>query len=316
MRRNTMASAKFTARGFTLIASLLLLLLLSGLAVALLMSVNTEQQAGSHDLNNTYVYRTAEGAMEKMTSDLANTFQNVQSPTAAEICLLSTQPGPPTWDSTVSYPVSSVTPIPIGSASPCTSTLTTVWGPIQSGPDAGLYAQLIPVALNVQAQRSSGEYVSMTRTAEVALIPVFQFGAFSDSDLFFGQSPNLGFAGRVHTNGDLYLGVANGYDLVFGDKLSAFGNVIRQQMDNGLGVGGGLDDGTVLIPTASNGCATQLAALQSGGSINTSSTCVDIATSALGATDGSVYGGHGSAQNGSTWQNVSKGTFNSYLIDG
>ena len=313
-----MHSAKSTSPGFTLIASLLLLLLMSGFAVALLMTVNTEQQAGGHDLNNTYVYRTAEGAMEKMTSDLANTFQNIQSPTASDICALSTVPGPPTWDSSVSYPLYSVTPIPIGTANPCTSPLTTVWGPIQSGPDAGLYAQLIPVALNVQAQRNTGEYVSMTRTAEVALIPVFQFGAFSDSDLFFGQSPNLGFAGRVHTNGDLYLGVANGYSLVFGDKLSAFGNVIRQQMDDGLVVGGGLDDGNVLLPTTSNGCATQLTALQSGTTVSASSTCVNIANTStgLGATAGSVVGGHGSTQNTSTWQNVSKGTYNSYLIDG
>jgi Tfp pilus assembly protein PilX len=318
MRKITMPDAKFSSRGFTLIASLLLLLLLSGFSIALLMMVNTEQQAGGHDLNNTYVYRTAEGAMEKMTSDLANTFQNIQSPTANDICSLSTNPGPPTWDTTVSYPLYTITPIPVGSSNPCTSALTTVWGPINSGPDSGLYAQLIPVSMNVQAQRNSGEYVSMTRTAEVALIPVFQFGAFSDSDLFFGQSPNLGFAGRVHTNGDLYLGVANGYNLVFGDKMSAFGNVIREQMDNGLAVGGGLDDGTVLIPTTSNGCATQLTALQSGGSVTASATCVNIAnnTNGLGATAGSVLNGHGSSQNLSTWQNVSKGTYNSYLIDG
>ncbi len=105
-----MHSAKSTSPGFTLIASLLLLLLMSGFAVALLMTVNTEQQAGGHDLNNTYVYRTAEGAMEKMTSDLANTFQNIQSPTASDICALSTVPGPPTWDTSVSYPLYSVSP--------------------------------------------------------------------------------------------------------------------------------------------------------------------------------------------------------------
>ena len=311
-----MHSAKFASRGFTLIASLLLLLLLSGFALALLMMVNTEQRAGGNDLNNTYTYRSAEGAMEKATSDLANVFQNIQSPTAAEICNLSTTPGPPTWDTTISYPLYSISPMQLASSSPCSSALSTVWGQIQSGSDAGLYAQIIPVQINVQAARATGEYVSMTRTAEVALIPVFQFGVFSDSDLFYGQSPNLGFAGRVHTNGDLYLGVANGDYLVFGDKLSAFGNVIRQQMDDGLAVGGGLDDGTVLIPTASNGCATQLAALQSGGSISASSSCVDIAGTPLGGTNGSVVGGHGSAQNTATWINTSESTLNYYLIDG
>lgn len=306
-RRNTMPSAKFASRGFTLIASLLLLLLLSGFALALLMMVNTEQRAGGNDLNSTYTYRTTEGAMEKMTSDLAGTFKNIQSPSAAQICALSANY--PTWDTTITYPVYNVSPI-----SGCTATLTTVWGPIQSGPDAGLYAQIIPITMNVEAQRADGqETVSMTRTAEVALIPVFQFGVFCDGDCFFGQSPNLAFAGRVHTNGDLYLGVANGYNLVFGDKISAFGNIIREQMDNGVVVGGGMDDGTVLIPTTSGGCATQLANISSA---TASATCVNIAGTALGGTLGSVTGGHGSTQNTASWINVSEGTYSSYVIDG
>ena len=310
-----MASAKVASRGFTLIASLLLLLLLSGFALALLTMVNTEQRAGGYDLNNTYTYRSAEGAMEQATSNLANTFKSVQSPTAAQICALSTTPGPPTWDPTVSYTTYNIAPVPVGAEPACTS-LTTVWGQIQSGPDAGLYAQIIPVAINVQAQRNTGETVSMTRTSEVALIPVFQFGVFSDSDLFYGQSPNLGFAGRVHTNGDLYLGVANGASLVFGDKLSAFGNVIREQMDDGLAVGGGIDDGNVFLPNASGGCNAEITALQTGNAVNASATCLNIANTALGATNGSVVGGHGSGQNTLTWINTSEGTLNYYLIDG
>src|ERR1700692_571614 len=126
-----MRSAKVYSRGFTLIASLLLMLLLSGFAVALLMMVNTEQKVGAADLSNNQTYRAAEGAMEKMTSDLATTFQNIQAPTAAQICAVSNNP--PTWDPTISftgtaggYNVSPVTP---GAANPCTAPLSPVWGP-------------------------------------------------------------------------------------------------------------------------------------------------------------------------------------------
>jgi hypothetical protein len=309
-----MLSAKLRSRGFTLVASLLLTMMLSGIAIALLMMVTNEQRSGGTDLSNNYTYRSAEGAVEKMTSDLANSFQSIQSPTNTQICALSANA--PTWDSTVTYPTYSVAPVGATPGNPCPP-LTEVYGPIQSGPEAGLYGQIMPVTLNVVAQRADGqETVSMTRTAEVALIPVFQFGVFSDSDLFYGQSPNLGFAGRVHTNGDLYLGVANGASLVFGDKMSAFGNVIREQMDDGMVVGGGLDDGNVLIPTTSNGCSTQLSTLITGGNPTANSTCVNIAGTALGGTNGSVIDGHASAQNTGSWQNVSLGTYNGYLIDG
>jgi Tfp pilus assembly protein PilX len=314
-----MPSAKIASRGFTLIASLLLLLLLSGFALALLMMVNSEQRAGGYDLNQTYTYRTTEGAMEKMTSDLANTFKNIQAPSASQICALSANY--PTWDPTVSYTCAGACAYNVAPISGCAAPLTTVWGPIQSGPDAGLYAQIIPVTMNVAAQRLDGlETVSMSRTAEVALIPVFQFGVFCDGDCFFGRSPNLAFAGRVHTNGDLYLGVADGDNLVFGDKISAFGNVIREQMDNVVPSAGNDDGGTVLIPTTFNGCSAQLLALETGAAVAASATCVDIsagwgASPGLGATNGSVTAGHASGQN-PAWQNVSLGTYNGYIIDG
>ena len=307
-----MRSAKLDSRGFTLIASLLLMLLLSGLAVSLLMMVNTEQKVGAADLSNNYTYRATEGAIEKMTSDLANTFKSIQAPTSGQICAVSTNL--PTWDPTVTYAAYNVAPVNPGVSNPCAAPLPPpVWGPIQSGPDAGLYAQIIPVTLNASAQRFNGETVSMTRTAEVALIPVFQFGVFCDGDCFFGRSPDLGFAGRVHTNGDLYLGVANGANLVFGDKLAAFGNIIRQQMDNGVPSAGNNNGGTVMIPTTSGGCNAQMANV---GAAVPSGTCVDISTTALGATNGSVSGGHGSAQVGA-WYNVSLGVpYQGYIIDG
>ena len=314
-----MYNAKFGSRGFTLIASLLLLVLLSGLALSLMMMVNTEQRVGGYDLNNTYTYHAAEGAIENMTADVAGIFQTVQAPQSAQICALSADY--PTWDPTITYSVYNIAPIPnTYGTNPCSTaqlaaypTPTTAWGPVASGPEAGLYAQIIPITMNVVATRNTGESVSMTRTAEVALIPVFQFGIFSDSDLFFGQSPNLGFAGRVHTNGDLYLGVASGYNLVFGDKLSAYGNVIREQMDNVIPISAGYNGGSVMIPTQANGCATQMANVASA---TPSATCVDIATTALGTSLGSVDDGHGSTQNTASWKSVSTGTYQSYLIDG
>jgi Tfp pilus assembly protein PilX len=307
-----MQRAGNNSRGFTLIASLLLLVLLSGLACGLFMMVNTEQRSGGYDLNHNYTYHATEGAMEKMSSDLGNLFQTVQAPSASQICALSSNY--PTWDPTVSYPIYNVAGLSPATGVPtCAGSLLSYWGAISAGTDQGLYAQIMPVVMNAEAQRPTGEAVSMTRTAEVALIPVFQFGVFSDSDLFFGRSPNLGFSGRVHTNGDLYLGVANGANLVFGDKMAAFGNVIRQQMDNGVVAAGNDDGGTVMIPTGAGGCATELTNIAAA---TTSSTCIDIATTSLGSSLGSVVGGHGSTQNTASWKSVSLGTYNGYLIDG
>ncbi len=289
-----MKNARQETRGFTLIASLLLLLLLSAIAIGLLMMVTTETKVGGTDLQNNAAYHSAEGGIEKMTADLAAAFQNVQSPTAAEICSLGTlQPtmGGVTWKD---Y---SVAP-----ASGCSAPLQAKFGQITAGPNQGLWAQIIPITMLATAAEPGGQEVSMTRQAQVALIPVFQFGVFSDSDLGFFSSPNLNFAGRVHTNGDLYLGVANSYTLTFHDRLTAYGNVVRMVLPNGLPGPSYNDSGRVLIPTASQGCD----GAQPG-------------CRAIGQGEGSVTGAGGnppqSAQNAG-WHGVSLSTYNAQILDG
>jgi hypothetical protein len=297
MGNDGMKSARLYSKGFTLIASLLLLLLLSGIAVGLMMMVNTEGRVGGTNLQNNAAFHSAEGGIEKMTSDLASTFQNAQAPSAAQICNLSTmQPtmAGVTWKD---YYVTTGTP---GAA--CPTALTSQFGQISAGPNQGLWAQIIPVNMLATAAEPGGQEVSMTRSAQVALIPVFQFGVFSESDLGFFSSPKLDFAGRVHTNGDLYLGVANCCTLTFYDKLAAYGNVVTQVLPNGLAASAYNDTGTVLIPQAGLGCS------------GTKPNC-----RALAPTEGSVTGAGGnppqSGQNGG-WPTLSKSTYNSMLIDG
>jgi len=293
---------KRTSRGFTLIASMMLMLLMSGIAIGLLMMVNTESRVGSNDLQNNLAYHAAEGAIEKMTSDLSTTFQNVQSPQPKDICAVSSLvPSTPG----VVYTDYSVTP----QSGLCTgTTLNANWGQIQGPPYAGLYAQIIPINLLATAQQGSisREQVSMTRTIEVALIPVFQFGVFSQSDLSLFSSPSLDFQGRVHTNGDLYLGVSNSANLVFHDKITAWGNVINQVFPNGMDAtkSSNNDNGNVYIPTASWGCDNL--------SKYPGKNCIELQQS---PNQSSVTGGPTSSQNGS-WSSISQGTYNYNIIDG
>ena len=282
------------SRGFTLIASLLLLCLLSGMAIGLLMMVNTEGRAGGDDLQNTMAYRSAEGAIEKMTSDLANSFATT-TPTPATIVGLSSLV--PTGDPSVTYPDYSFTPSTDGAGN-----LNANYAEIQTGAYQGLYAQTIPVTLKATALRSLGQEVTMLRTVDMVLVPVFQFGVFSDSDLSFFAGANLDFQGRVHTNGDLYLSAGTGNAATFHDKITAYGNVIRTLQPNGLTNAASAHVGTINILTASQGCDGAQPACRS-----------------LTATEGSVIGGGGdpavSAYN-PTWQATSASTYSGWIIDG
>ncbi|HUM06469.1 MAG TPA: hypothetical protein VLT90_13475 [Terriglobales bacterium] len=288
-----MRSTRGRSQGFTLIASLMILLLLSGIAIGLMMMVNTEGKVADADVKNNMAFHSAEGGIEQMTSDLAAMFQSVQAPNPAQICALSSHQPTITGVTWKDYQVQP--------ASGCAAPLANNFGQIQSGPNQGLWAQIIPVSMLATAAQAGGQEVSMMRTAQVALIPVFQFGVFSDSDLSFFSGPNFDFAGRVHTNGDLYPEVGNGSTLTFHDKISAYGNVVRQQLANGFPTNANYT-GTVLAPTAAQGCDGAKPACR-----------------ALGLTEGSVTGAGGnppqSGQNGQ-WPTISLSNYNSKLIDG
>jgi len=302
-----MKSARLHTKGFTLIASLLLLTLLSGMAIGLMMMVNTEGKVGGADLQNDVAYHSAEGGIEKMASDLAATFQNSQSPTAAQICAVSNTPpvmAGVTWTTYTVTPVSGCTQDPP----------THTWGQISSGPDQGLWAQIIPVNLQATAELGGGQEVSMLRTAQVALIPVFQFGVFSESDLAFFSNPTLDFNGRIHTNGDLYVGVASGNTIEFHDKVEAYGNVVTNNIPNTLPAAGSANDtGTVYMPNVSPGCNPTNPPTQNPP---TDTQCVTMAKN-----QGSVTGMGGnppaSAYNGTGgWYTFSKTTTGYQVING
>ena len=72
-------------RGFALLSALLLLMLMSALAVAMLYKVNTEQRLQKTDSGNNLAYYGAEAGMEKIMSDLDNLYAQNAAPTWCDI---------------------------------------------------------------------------------------------------------------------------------------------------------------------------------------------------------------------------------------
>src|ERR1700680_1621886 len=241
-----MGRGKNNSQGFTLMAALLILILLSGVAVGLLFLVTNESRMGGSDLEANQAYYGAESGMEKLTADLSALYSQFQVPTNAQIQNLVNFPPTSamvngmTYNETIVVPLNPVTGLPQSSVNT-----------ISSGSNQGLYAQIIPMTLQVIAIRASGASVNMTRKVEVAQIPVFQFGVFCGYDCSYFPGPNFSFGGRVHANQNLFL--AAGSNLVFNDKLSAFQQVIMDQLENGNPTTAGYG-GTVYVPKASAGC--------------------------------------------------------------
>ena len=298
-----MGKSNHGSRGFTLIASLMLLVLLSGVAVGLMYMVNGSGKVGGSDMDANTAYYGAESGMEKLTTDLASLYQVELAPTQADLNTLA-QTSPPsnaliggmTYLENVTFTQTDANGNPI--------TATSI---ISSGANQGLTAEIIPITLQVTAIRPSGASVNMTRGVQVALIPVFQFGVFSDSDLSYFAGPPFGFKGRVHTNGNLFLAADSG-PLILDAKVTAVGQIIRDRLANNFSNGANYQ-GSVFVPNSTGGCDTFLGGGAQGAN------CLDFGLDANNATDDSSWGGGippaGVAN--PNWNNASTGTFNGFI---
>ena len=95
-------------------------------------------------------------------------------------------------------------------------------------------------------------------------IPVFQFGIFSDVDLAFNAADSFSFGGRIHTNGNLFLSEGSSGTLTISDKVTAYKEVIRQYLSNGVPIASNSDTGPVNM---TKGSGTYRALAQTEGSL-------------------------------------------------
>jgi hypothetical protein len=240
--------------GFALVTSLLLLVLISGLAIAVMYLATTQKQISGSDAETSVAYYGAEAGMEKMMVDVANLYQQKQSPAITDLSsLTSLQPSIPgiTFSDPNVVNAYNVTAPNDGKGYPISYSSTIASSNQQVG---GLEATIVPLTMSVTARAPLGTEVRMFRKVEVALIPVFQFGVFCDADCSYFPGPDFQFGGRVHSNGNLWL--AAGGTLTFYDKVTAAGNVVRKQLANTYDATAGSYNGAINIPTAPGGCGT------------------------------------------------------------
>jgi PilX N-terminal len=226
---------KDTQSGIALIITLLAMTIFALIMVGFFYMVIGEQQISSSDHDNTIAFYGAEGALENMSSQVAELFAHTASPTPAQLAALESEA--PTFP-TVTFPATS-SDYPNGGyyvgytsngSGGIASTNETIGG---TGPLAGLQGTITPLTLTAIADGPNHTEVKLVRQVQEVAVPVFEFGIFSNGDLSFFAGPNFQFGGRVATNGNLFLAEGSGSTLTFPAKVTAYENVIRTQLANG-----------------------------------------------------------------------------------
>ena len=310
-----------------MITTLLVLMLMTALLVGFTTVVMSDQRYRFIDRDRGQAFYAASAGVEKLTADIGNLFLEFVAPTATQVQNVTTTPPAISGitftapQAAVGLPASQLTtyhcngrdPVTNALLSPATKAPVTVGGngytitfcklistgnPTVSddnlvisgtGAYSGMTALQSPYQLDVTAKTAAGGEVHLVRTMQSVAIPVFQFGIFSESDLSFFAEQNFGFGGRIHTNGNLWMGQFSGSTLTTTGKITAVGDVVRQYMSNGA-------SSTTMGLTGTVSLATSLLAPTGNRS--------------MALTEGSVVGLPGSAATTSpvNWQSLSNGT--------
>jgi hypothetical protein len=265
--------------GVALLTTLLLLFLLSSLLVGFSVLLMSNQRLSGSNNDQVSAFYGAEAGMEELTAGLGNLFSATYSPNIGQINALETTPPVIpgvqfiTGSGNSGYQITPLYTDSLGNPAPSITT-------IKSGTYNGMTALATDYTLMVNARTPQGREVTLKRTTQTVGIPMFQFGIFCGTDCDFFPGPTFNFGGRLHTNGNLFL--AAGSNLYLSDKVDAYKDVIRTNLENGY-------------PTSSN-YAGNVEVTTSPGGTN---------YRALAISEGSLKGTLGSAGNFPTWSNLS-----------
>jgi type IV pilus assembly PilX-like protein len=237
--------------GIALITALLILFLVSAIVVGMSWMVVTDQKLSGNNQQREMAFYAAEAGMEKMTADMGNVFATKGSIVAGDLPGITGAPPlfPPPYNNITYTNALGQSTYQIGCPNfPCVAPAPFTATIQPPSAFAGMQGQITAFTLQVAAQTAMGSEVKLQRQIELVAIPVFQFGIFSNTDLAFFNGPLLDFGGRVHTNGNLWL-AANQGPTLFRDKITASGQVIRTNLENGTATvaGGGAYGGVVSI---------------------------------------------------------------------
>jgi len=199
--------------GFTLLIFLSLLLMLTMIGIAAVMTSTTEINIAGNDLKSMNTFYAAEAGLEKAIAEIRAHYTSGAT-------------GPPDPLPADSFDLGNIavsyTTVDNGPATQET---------LEVGAYRGLYALVKSFTITSRAtEKGSQSRTEIVAEVKDALIPIFQFAVFYEQDLEILPGPPMTLGGRVHSNHDLYLGAHSG--LQIDSWTTAAGNIYHGRKDN------------------------------------------------------------------------------------
>src|SRR5213080_106147 len=218
--------AAHAERGAALSTALIVMSLLAAISMTVLAVVTHEARIAGSDLQRTQTFYAADAGLEKMTNDFSKLFAKTSNPASAQLSNIAT-----------SYPTELTNEgFSCNQSLSVDATANSGTVTIANGPFSGLYASVSPYLLTSTAiHTNTGTQVSLQRKMNNYLVPIFQFGMFSNEDIELYPLPAMAINGRVHANGNIYASAST--SLTFQAKVTTANEFITDKWRNGTALG-------------------------------------------------------------------------------
>jgi type II secretory pathway pseudopilin PulG len=220
-------------RGMALVVAIIILAILSVVSLTALAFSASEARIAGSELQRMQTFYAASAGIEKMTNDFSNLFRIKMFPTATDLYAIEhTYPTEMTaegftYDQHLVEDTDKLARLRALQGIP-----NTIYPRVNipEGPYAGLFAAVIPYKMTSTAFFGyTGTQVKLEREFNNYLVPLFQFGVFSNEDLEFHPGPFMTFNGRIHSNANIYA-LRNSKFL---SRLTMAGELIRDARRDG-----------------------------------------------------------------------------------
>ncbi|HEX8735807.1 MAG TPA: hypothetical protein VF721_10815 [Pyrinomonadaceae bacterium] len=199
---------KRNERGVALAIAVIIAAIMAVVALTALTFSSTEIRIAGGDLQRTQAFYASSSALEKMSHDFSDLFRSKMRPTDADLNAIENSPPPELVTEGYNFNQSLEEDADRLNALRTMQNLPATTYPrvnIPEGPYAGLYATIVPYKMSSTATSvHNGTQVKLEREFNNYLVPLFQFGIFSNEDVEIHPGPLMTFNGRIHTNGNLY----------------------------------------------------------------------------------------------------------------
>lgn len=235
-------------KGAALAIAVIMVAIMAVVGLTALAFSSSEARIAGSDLQRTQAFYAATSGLEKMSNDFSNLFRRKMNPTVADLEAIAA--APPSALLTEGYTFNQY----LAEDTARLTEMRTMQGlpnnvyprvNIPEGPFSGLRANLIPYKMTSTASREATRTeVKLEREFNNYLVPIFQFGIFSNEDIEIHPGPLMTFNGRIHSNQNIYALSSS----KFLDRITAAGEFVRDAMRGGeSNTQGGKDDVSVVV---------------------------------------------------------------------